>query len=131
MDRDQQKIEQIKSLDPNDRSVSPQRRRVPVRAGRRREGPAGQRRESGRVVTARETRDLDGFVPTEPVQQDGEYIATKREGTHQLHCIASRDHGRWRRLSDWSDQMPESATPHAEILFAPEPGRLHPGQPWI
>jgi len=36
-------------------------------------------------------------------------IATMREGTHALHCIAWRDHGHWRRLSDWSEQMPESA----------------------
>jgi hypothetical protein len=131
MDRDQQKIEQIKSLDPNDRSVSPQRGVCRFEPGEDAKVRRAKEEKVAESLQLRETRDLDGFVPTEPVQQDGEYIATKREGAHQLHCIAWRDHGRWRRLSDWSEQMPESATPHAEILFAPEPGRLHPGQPWV
>jgi hypothetical protein len=60
-------------------------------------------------------------VPAEPVEHDGEYVATRREGTVQLHCIVWRDHGLWRRLSTWSQEMPESLLPHAEILFAPEP----------
>jgi len=131
MDRDQQKIEQIKSLDPTDRNVSPQRGVCRFEPG---EDAKVRRAKEEKVVEslqARQARDLDGFVPAQPVKQDGEYIATKREGTLQLHCIAWRDHGRWRRLSDWSEQMPESATPHAEILFAPEPGPLHPGQPAI
>ena len=131
MDRDQQKIDQIKSLDPNDRDVSPQRGVCRFDPG---EDAKVRRAKEEKVVEslqARQVRDLDGFVPAQPVQQDGEYIATKREGILQLHCIAWRDHGRWRRLSDWSEQMPESAMPHAVILFAPEPGLPHSGQPSI
>ena len=131
MDRDQQKIDQIKSLDANDRNVSPQRGLCRFEPG---EDSKVRRAKEEKVIESlqvRQGRDLEGFMPAQAVEQDGEYIATKREGAHLLHCIAWRDHGRWRRLSDWAEQMPESAKPHAEILFSPEPGRLHPGEPWV
>ena len=130
MDREQQeKIEQIKSLDPNDPTVSSQRglcRFEPGEDAKLRRAKEEKVAES--VQATQGIRNIDGFVPAQPVHRDGEYIATRLEGAVELHCIAWRDHGQWRRLSDWSEQMPESAAPHAEILFAPEPG-LHPFQP--
>src|SRR5687767_3703099 len=129
MDRDQEKIEQIKSLDPNDPTISPQRGLCRFEPG---EDAKIRRAKEEKVAQSLQARQgINGFVPAQPVHHDGEYLATRREGALQLHCIAWRDHGQWRRLSDWSEQMPESAVPHAEILFAPEPGLLHPGQPSI
>ena len=131
MDDDQQKIEQIRSLDPNDAHISPQLGLCRFEPG---EDAAVRRAKMEKVLEAFHVRQtctsIDGFVPTQPVDHDGEYIATRQEGRAQLHCIAWRDHGHWRRMSDWSEQMPESLLPHAEILFAPEPGRLlvPPGQ---
>jgi hypothetical protein len=123
MDGDQEKIEQIKSLDPNTADVSPRRGLCRFKAG---EGAklrrAKEEKVAERLNAAHGRGNIDGFVPAQPVHEDGEYIATRREGTHELHCIAWRDLGEWRRLSDWSESMPESAVPHAEILFAPEPG---------
>ena len=144
----QEKIEQIKSLHPDDPDVSPQRgpcRFDPGEDGALRrakeekvaeslrirppqqeqpDSAAGGRRAStpGSAQAGGQT-DIDGFVPAQRVDHDGEYIVTRREGRLQLHCIAWRDGGQWRRLSDWSEQMPESLFPHAEIIFAPEPSR--------
>jgi hypothetical protein len=56
-----------------------------------------------------------------PTQYDGEYVATRREGMLELHCIVWRDHGLWRRLSAWSEEVPESLIPHSQITFAPKP----------
>jgi hypothetical protein len=140
MDRDhEEKIEQIKSLDANDPNISPRcgvcrfepgedgrirraKEEKVAEALRAREGRDAREALQAREARAREAQDLDGFVPAQPVYEDGEYIATKRAGTLALHCVAWRDHGQWRRLSDWSEQMPESAVPHLEILFAPEAG---------
>ena len=131
MDSDREKIERIKSVDANDPDVSPQRGVCRFEPG---EDAAVRRAKEEKVadaLRARQAHDLEGFVPAQPVHDDGEYIATKREGSHALHCIAWRDHGRWRRLSDWSEQMPESAVPHAEILFAPDRGVGQPGPPLV
>jgi hypothetical protein len=132
MDHDQEKIEQVKSLDPNDANISAQRGVCRFEAG---EDAKIRRAKEEKVAESLQARhghtNIDGFVPAQPVDHDGEYIATKREGALALHCIAWRERGQWRRLSGWSEQMPESATPHAEILFAPEPGLLHPAQPWV
>jgi hypothetical protein len=132
MDQLQQKIEQIKSLDPNDRHISPQNGVCRFEPG---EDAQVRRAKEEKVAEALRVRrggtNIDGFVPAQSVQRDGEYIATRQEGNLQLHCIAWRDHGRWRRLSGWSQQMPESALPHAEIVFAPEPGLLYPLEPSI
>ena len=124
-------IERIKSLDANDPHVSPQRGLCRFEPGEDAQVRRAKEEKVAESMQARQAHDLDGFLPAQPVHADGEYIATKRDGGHALHCIAWRDHGRWRRLSDWSEQMPESATPHAEILFAPDRGRLHPDPPRV
>jgi hypothetical protein len=138
MERDQQKkIEQIKSLGPDDPNISSQRgpcRFEPGEDGALRRAKEEKVAESLRRAQPppppqpprppRRDSNIDGFVPADAVDHDGEYIATRREGGVQLHYIAWRDHGQWRRMSDWSEQMPESLSLHAEILFAPEPGRL-------
>ena len=137
MDADREKIELIKSLDPNAPDVSAQRglcRFEPGEDARLRRAKEEKVAESSAAPpparppapphppapAAQRPVSLDGYVPAQLVHDDGEYIATRQEGTHSFHCIAWRDHGQWRRLSDWSEQMPESATPHAEILFAPQ-----------
>ena len=137
MERDQQKkIEQIKSLGADDPNISSQRGPCRFEPG---EDATLRRAKEEKVAASLQARQghsrqghttIDGFVPADAVDHDGEYIATRREGGVQLHCIAWRDHGQWRRMSDWSEQMPESLSLHAEILFAPEPGRLllRPGQ---
>ena len=131
MDRDQEKIEHIKSIDPGGADASSQRGSCRFEPG---EDAKVRRAKEEKVAESLRARhghtSIDGFVPAEPVDRDGHYVATRREGTHELHCVAWREHGQWRRLSDWSEQMPESAEPHAEILFAPEP-RLYPGRPAI
>ena len=123
MDRDQERIEHIKLLDPNGADVSPQRGLCRFEPG---EDALVRRAKEEKVAASLRARQghtsIDGFVPAEPVHRDGEYVATRREGTHELHCVAWRERGQWRRLSDWSEQMPESAAPHAGVLFAPEPG---------
>jgi hypothetical protein len=132
MDNLQEIIEQIKSLDPNDPNISPRRGPCRFEPG---EDAKLRRAKEEKVAEALHVRhgdtDINGFVPAEPVHRDGEYVATRREGGLRLHCIAWRDHGRWRRLSGWSEQMPESAIPHAEILFAPQPGPPPPSQPSV
>ena len=134
MDHDQQKIERIRSLDPNDANISSQHGLCRFEPG---EDGAVRRAKEEKVLESfyvqHHHTHIDGFVPAQPVERDGEYIATRHEGAAQLHCIAWRDHGQWRRMSDWSEQMPESLFPHAEIIFAPEPGRqlLPPGQPAV
>src|SRR5687768_6763507 len=113
MDHDQVKIEQIKSLDPNDRNISPQRgvcRFEPGEDAKIRRAKEEKVAESMRVRQG--DRNIDGFVPSQAVDHDGEYIATRREGGLALHCIVWRELGQWRRLSDWSERMPESAMPH-------------------
>jgi hypothetical protein len=120
MDGDREKIEQIKALDVNGPDVSPQRGACRFEPGEDAQVRRAKEEKVAESLQARQALDLDGFVPAQPVHADGEYIATKRDGGHALHCIAWREHGRWRRLSDWSEQMPESARPHAEIFFAPE-----------
>src|SRR5215203_2506098 len=123
MDSDRDKIEKIKSLDPNTADVSPRRGLCRYEAG---EGATLRRAKEEKVVESLNATqghgNIDGFVPAQTVHDDGEYIATRREGTYALHCIAWREHGEWRRLSNWSELMPESAALHAEILFAPQPG---------
>jgi hypothetical protein len=132
MDHDQETIEQIKSLDPNGRNISAQLGVCRFEPGEDAKIRRAKEEKVAESLQARQGhRNIDGFVPARPVDDDGEYIATRCEGTVELHCVAWRDRGQWRRLSDWSAQMPESAMPHAEILFAPEPGLLHPGQPSI
>ena len=132
MDHDQETIEQIKSLDPNDRNISAQLGVCRFEPGEDAKIRRAKEEKVAESLQARQGhRNIDGFVPAQPVDHDGEYIATRRQGTVELHCIAWRDSGQWRRLSDWSEQMPESAMQHADILFAPEPGLLHPGQPSI
>ena len=134
MDHDQEKIDRIKSLNPNDPDISSQRGLCRFEPG---EDATVRRAKEEKVVESSQVRqrrtNIDGFVPAQPVDRDGEYIATRREGSMQLHCIAWRDLGQWRRMSDWSEQMPESLFPHAEIVFAPEPGRLllPPDQPAV
>jgi hypothetical protein len=131
MNHEQEKIEQIKSLDPSGPNISAQLGLCRFEQG---EDATLRRAKEEKVAESFQVRqgrmDIDGFVPAESVDHDGEYIATRREGHVQLHCLAWRDHGQWRRLSDWSEHMPESLFPHAEIIFAPEPGRQlsHPGQ---
>ena len=126
MDHDQEKIEQIKSIDPTDPDVSAQRGVCRFEPG---EDAKVRRAKEEKVAESLQARHghgtIDGYVPARPVDHDGEYIATRREGTLELHCIAWRDGGLWRRLSDWSEQMPESAIQHTEILFAPEARVLH------
>ena len=122
MTSDREKIERIKALDANDPDVSPQRGACRFEPGEDGRVRRAKEEKVAEALQARQAHDLDGFVPAQPVYGDGEYIATKRAGTHVLHCIAWRDHGRWRRLSDWAERMPESAMPHAEILFALEDG---------
>jgi hypothetical protein len=78
-------------------------------------------------LQARQGHDnIDGLVPAQQVDHDGEYIGTKRDGAVELHCIVWREGGQWRRLSDWSEQMPESARRPAEVVFTREP-LPHPG----
>jgi len=124
MNPDVNKMEQIRSLDPNDPNISPQSGLCRFEPG---EDATLRRAKAEKVTESFQVRhgrtNIDGFVPAQSVDHDGEYIATRREGNVHLHCIAWRDQGQWRRLSDWSEQMPESLFPHAEIIFAPEPGR--------
>jgi hypothetical protein len=128
MEPDQAKIERIKSLDPDDPKISAQLGVCRFEPGEDAKVRRAKEEKVAESLQARHGhRSIDGHVPAVPVDHDGEYIATRREGTLELHCIAWRDGGLWRRLSDWSEQMPESAIQHAEILFAPEPGILHPG----
>ena len=115
-----EKIEQIRSLDPNDPGISAQHGACRFELG---EDPVVRRAKEEKVAESMRRRyghaSIDGFVPAQPVERDGEYIATRCEGTLQLHCIFWRDHGLWRRLSAWSEQLPESLLPHAQIVFAP------------
>ena len=127
MDHDQEKIEQIKSLDPDGPNISAQHGVCRFELGEDAKIRRAKEEKVSESLQARQGHsNIDGFVPAQAVDHDGEYIATRHEGTVELHCIAWRDSGQWRRLSDWSEQMPESALPHAGILFAPERGLLHP-----
>src|SRR5688572_28519299 len=104
MDHDQEKIEQVKSLDPSDANISAQRGACRFEPG---EDAKVRRAKEEKVAESLQARhghtNIDGFVPAQPVDHDGEYIATRREGTRELHCIAWRDREQCRRLSDWSE----------------------------
>jgi hypothetical protein len=123
----QVKIEQIRSLDPNAADVCQQLGACRLEPG---EDPLVRRAKEEKVTESFHARhghsDIDGFVPAQPVEHDGEYIGTKREGAVELHCIVWREGGQWRRLSDWSEQMPQSARRPAEVRFIrrplPQPG---------
>ena len=130
MDHNKLKIEQIKSFDPNGANVSAQHGVCRFEPG---EDAMVRRAKEEKVAESLQARhghgNIDGYVPAQPVDHDGEYIVTRREEALELYCIAWRDGGLWRRLSDWSEQVPESATQHTKILFAPEIGLLRPVQP--
>ena len=117
-----EKIEQIKSLDPKAADVSQQHGLCRFEPG---EDALLRRAKEEKVTESLHARhghsEIDGLVPAEQVDHDGEYIGTKREGAVELHCIVWREGGQWRRLSDWSEQMPQSARRPAEVLFTKEP----------
>ncbi|HEX8522062.1 MAG TPA: hypothetical protein VF669_07390 [Tepidisphaeraceae bacterium] len=127
-----EKIEHIKSLDPNDRAISPRSGECRFEPG---EDGQVRRAKGEKVSESRRVRhgddNLDGLVPDRPLDQDGEYIATRRDGNAVLHCIAWRDHGRWRRLSDWLEQMPKSADHPMEVTFCSQVALPHAGWPSI
>lgn len=129
---DQEKLERIKSLDPNDWGISPQNGVCRFEPG---EDALVRRAKEEKVAEAQQARqgcpDIDGLVPAQPVEHDGEYVATRRDGNALLHCIAWRDHGRWKRMSPWSEQMPESARRQAEVAFVPQQGLPHAGRPAV
>src|SRR5262245_42067577 len=109
---DQEKIQQIRSLDPHDPDISPQRGVCRFEAEedatlrRVKEEKVAESLNAGQRHST--STNLDGFVPAQGVDRDGEYIATRREGGVLLHCVAWRELGQWRRMSQWSQQMPES-----------------------
>ena len=114
----QEKIEQIGSLDPKAADVSQQHGLCRFEPG---EDALLRRAKEEKVTESLHARhghsDIEGLVPAQQVERDGEYIGTKREGGVELRCIVWRERGQWRRLSDWSEAMPQSARRRAEVLF--------------
>jgi hypothetical protein len=73
MDHDQEKIEQIKSLDPNAPNISAQLGVCRFEPG---EDAKVRRAKEEKVTESLHARqghsNIDGFVPAQPVDQDGE-----------------------------------------------------------
>ena len=118
----QEKIEQIHALDPNGADVSQQHGVCRFEPG---EDALVRRAKEEKLTESIHARhghsDIDGLVPAHPVEHDGEYIGTKREGAVELHCIVWREGGKWRRLSEWSEQVPQSARRPPEVVFTTQP----------